>query len=229
VPVCRDDHLANGEAFNHAASSERAQRNDLSALESRINLLLIRGDELEAVTNEEGAMMNLAMKCQEVQVLPEYEEIKKQVVLLRSKIRALRSRMRPMVMVSHLGIAEIDQIASRAYDSAVLEVATTPGHLCRSATWSSWCSAVPSACRSGSTEVWLRAGQGKGISREDVGPVSTTAAPAVNPPPVSGTPASDGKAKRTSGQEKKGRGTVARHLPKRMLRHLPKPVLELAW
>lgn len=112
-------------------STPRAQRAELSALEARLNLLLTRSVELQKVTADDNAMMNLALKCQEAQVLAEYEEVKKQVVSVRSKIRALRFRMRPMVMVSQLGIAEIENIVPHAYDSAVLEVVSTPGHLGR--------------------------------------------------------------------------------------------------
>ena len=50
-------------------SSERAQRHELSSMEALLNLSLIRDRELEKVTGDDNAMMNLAMQRQEVQVL----------------------------------------------------------------------------------------------------------------------------------------------------------------
>ncbi len=112
-------------------SDVRSQRTELCKLESLLCPLLSQREVLEKTLEDDKAMMNAFCKQQDVQMRQEYERLCKGIELMRSKLRALRFRMKPMVLISELGSSELDELERCSFDRSILEIATSPGYFDR--------------------------------------------------------------------------------------------------
>jgi len=116
--------------YNHL-TDRRAQRNELAALEGRLHPALLRYRELDTMIADERVMSNAFVKGDDCRMIAEHDQLKSSIATLRVQVRALRFKMRPMVIVPELGVAELDSMATHSHDRAVLEVAAAPGYVTR--------------------------------------------------------------------------------------------------